>query len=153
MSISLESTYAVDYMRTDCIEYYNAPEALSTIPSHMLGNYDGILNERGIELFNKAEAGINDSCKTIVKYNFGTENSGPWFPDTESIYYLKTDFSMLNSHSNFRVIGITSELKPINTSPAIFITKTWCLTKSGTIYKLGELVGYESILKMFEPTK
>ncbi len=140
---------AAKYIKPDIEEYYLLPNMTYTIPRRG-GSYTGILNDEGLKLYTETLKRVKagDFKDTVSRYQFIRSNSGYWEPNMSSPFFSK-NFILLNTFKNIQVSGLTEEIymkekhKPsdkrhyMSTSPVIFYTSDWCLTKSGSLYKLG----------------
>lgn len=116
------------------------------------------LSQKGRKLY---EAALSEYKKGNIKdmfivYYLLPALSGPWSPDKTSRFHGKESFladplfGCLNSWRNVIIISVVADGRRIKTSPCIFIEKSWCLTKNGSIYKLGKLVDANEFDKVVE---
>lgn len=130
---------AAKYIKKNTREYYLLASHQYTITP--LNKLEDILNEEGENLYNQARKRYErgEYKDTITEYRAIYDNSGSWVSNPESPFYDKKEIGgSFNSFQNLKICGITESTGgPITTSPAIFITPEWCLTSSGSLYKLG----------------
>lgn len=134
------------YVKTDTEPYYGLCSEQVTIPKDKNNSYDSILNEEGIKELNRIEELVANNVfkNTFIKYKLVQGNSGTWFNDKTSLFYKSEYYSALNTFQNILVEGILQDMsdedissnKVLTTSPVIFYTDKWCVTRSGSLYKL-----------------
>lgn len=143
---------AHSYILPQVQEFYYIPSKCITIPRNNTGDYNEILNIRGVSLFKKILFDVkNDKFKdTFTHYQIQQSPSGMWIPNILSNHYNDEDMIMLNTLENIIIVGLTdklfndnkekkySERKSINTSIILFYTNEWCYTNNGSLYKLGK---------------
>jgi len=150
---------ATQYIKRDTEEYFHiANDQWSIIPRSNDTNLTDILTEAGLELYHQAEAQFrNNQYKDVfVKYFPEQANSGFWSADTESPYYTEGEsHTYLNSFNNTVVNGLSARKNVfITTSPVIFLTDNWCLTRSKSLYKLGDKISADDfypLLSKYNP--
>lgn len=140
---------AAKYVKSETLEYYHmASDQYTVQPYTDESSLTDILTQEGLKLLNDTQELYDRSGWKDVLGKYGTEiaNSGFWSPDKESRYY-ENDCTCLNSWHNLLVTGYSQSLRHfITTSPIIFITTQWCLTKNGSLYKLeGEKLPIQEI--------
>lgn len=140
------------YVDKDSKEFYSLAADQVTIPKRK-GSYDLVLSTEGILKFRELSCrAINGPfTDTIQQYYLATDNSGPWFADKSSPHYVHGSGGCLNSWNNVRITGwryLNGIKTPISTSCVLFYTDTWCYTKSGSFYKLGEQVKEDIVWKV-----
>lgn len=143
----MSAILAISLLRPDTEEYFRAAfEQISVYPVEGSGrSYEDILNEYGLTLFENAKKRYkqNDIKDEITSYTIKYERSGGWAAAVHSKYKWITYEDegeikgMVCSWNNRSIIGTMKNVQAqMVTSLCIFITKEWCLTKSGNIYKL-----------------
>jgi hypothetical protein len=127
-------TASRDYLLEDSNASYYFRNQQITIHSEN-DSYHGILNQLGQELL---ELVVMSPCERLISpYRFANIPSGSWFTKPDSPRFLPTDYSMLNSWENVAIEGLLNG-KYIKTSIVVLYTEAVCVTKSGTIYLLGD---------------
>ncbi|QKF93575.1 hypothetical protein QKU48_gp0117 [Fadolivirus algeromassiliense] len=149
------NSLAHKYVKSDTEAYYNISSDQVTIPK-FYGTYEEILNEDGLTLLQsvKEKVAKGEFKDTFVKYKLERENSGSWFANQSSQFYDPSAMKgCFNSFYNVVICGYTQELldtldgelftrgtKFMQTSSILFYTDEWAYTKSGSLYKLGEMI-------------
>ena len=148
--------YALDWVKEGTKQHYFLCNSQITLyPTDVWIND---LNEKGLELYSSALIRVQkeDFKAEYDVYYFDTRNSGSWFADEESVWRNETPPHVekgckgtFNSWNNLTVSGVLKDEKgsSLFTSPCVFIglekdekgkcVGGWCLTKSGSLYKLG----------------
>lgn len=151
--------YAHKLLRKDCKEYYHVSMSQHTVrplypPEAPI---ESILSEEGLKKYKFISSRIKQSielspsslCNEIfkdefVEYSFNATASGSWFANKDSQYYDSNYLQgILNCWNDICISGWTNKHpKGLSTSPVIFINEKdgWCITKSGSLYKLGTRV-------------
>lgn len=135
-------------LKPDSEEYFRvAAQQISVYPLEGSGRtYADILSAEGMELFQQAQQRYdrNDIKDTATRYSIRHERSGSWFkPENSQFKWVNYQDEgeingILNTWSNLTILGEMENMKcGMTTSCCVFITDEWCLTKSGSIYKLG----------------
>lgn len=133
------------YIKKNTEEYYWIASDQWTIrPENKDTDLLDILTTAGLELHSQTQEKYDagDWKDTLSTYALDRSKSGFWSPDKESPYYVPdTDgshWTTLNSWNNIVVLGFSeSRQKWLTTSAVILITNEWCLTRSGSLYKIG----------------
>lgn len=137
-------------MKENTNEYYRTSSFQnSVIPlTPTVTTLQEILNDEGTKIFELAESLYQEGKYKDEFHTYAIQccPAGSWFKD-DSNPFSKNDTNeyegMLNAWNDQRVVGKTQKCLPnesVKTSRCIFVTKEWCLTISGNIYKLGNLV-------------
>lgn len=143
------------YVIKDTEHYAGISNDQYTVPRNDKGTYDGILNADGIKLYEETiEKVKNGQFKDILYcYFFDRANSGIHKPD---LRFDSNPVTALNSFNNKVALGLTKQMqldqinvpkdeqKYLSTSSIIIYGKhkdlygefEWCLTRSGSLYKL-----------------
>lgn len=129
------------YIKSHTPEEYSLSSQQYTVPQRD-GDYIYTLNSHGWAQYTEAKhiAETSPTLNTIDDYFLAVTESGQWCPRPSSNYYDPSDTWHMKTYNNIIVCGwitVGDTKKIIGTSPCVFYTDTWCLTKSGTIYKLG----------------
>jgi hypothetical protein len=135
-------------LKPDSEEYFRvASHQITVYPLEGSGRtYADILSAEGMKLFQQAQQRYdrNDIKDTAARYSIRRERSGSWFkPDKSHFKWVNYQDEgeingMFNTWSNLTILGEMENMKCVmTTSSCVFITDEWCLTKSGSIYKLG----------------
>ena len=115
-------------------------------------NIVDILTEEGIKLLNETNLNFSEGeyKDTFTKYAISRSISGFWSADQSSVYYDPDEpHTSLNSWTNISVQGWSQTRQcRLITSPVILITEEWCLTRSGSLYKLGQKVSLGQMYAM-----
>ena len=133
-------------LKPDSEEYFRvASQQISVYPGSGR-TYADILSDEGMILFQEAQQRYdrNDIKDTATRYSIQDERSGSWFKPKNS-HFKWVNYQdegeiqgMFNTWSNNIILGEMENMKCVmQTSCCVFITDEWCLTKSGSIYKLG----------------
>jgi hypothetical protein len=141
-------------LRKDCEEYYRVSLRQVTVRPLYPKNapIESILSKEGLEKYNfvtKRAENTDNFKDEISEYALSSENSGSWFANSSSTFYDPDDLKgILNCLNNIVVYGWSKKhQQSISTSPVVFITPKpvegsdkfrWCITKSGSLYKLGK---------------
>ena len=145
---------AAKYMKKDTEEYYYlASDQYTVRPCSEGTDLMDILSPDGIKLYQTTQQRYErgEWKDSFDQYGLEMANSGFWSADKESQYYLSDKpHTYLNSWNNVNVVGYSEKIGAwITTSPAIFVTENWCLTKSGSLYKLnGEKLSIGTIMEL-----
>nr|QBK90087.1 MAG: hypothetical protein LCPAC101_03720 [Pithovirus LCPAC101] len=155
MKDSNDESPVAKYIKTDTKEYYYLSSNQYTVILKNI-NLNDILTDEGQLLYNeyqnKFEQG--DYKDTFINYCLVKCLSGFWSPNKTDKYYNNTDCICLNTWNNINITGFSSKVeKYITTSPVIFLTNDWCLTKSGSLYKLIKEHNIEKIKTDIEKIK
>ena len=126
---------AAKYIKVDTDEYYHLASDQYTVLSDQ-----NILTEKGLKLFNETQEKYNrGEWKDILEpYGIMNSLSGFWSPDKSSKYYTDDEkYTCLNTRNNLKISGFSKKKNDcLTTSVVIFVTDNWCLTNSGSLYKL-----------------
>ena len=132
------------YVKKNCKEFHYLANGQYTISKEDIEEKLDILTEEGMGLYKDALRRFSngDVRGYFPSYDLLNMNSGFW-ENTKDDYYDPSEFdAILNSFNNISVCGaLEGEESKIVTSPVVFFTKDFCLTKSGSIYKLGNKNG------------
>ena len=139
---SNDTSPAAKYIKDDTIEYYYLGSDQYTVQVRDENiNIHDILTDEGKNLFDKTVLRFskNDYKDTFSTYITERSNSGFWSADTDSKYYKPEDpGTYLNSWNNISIRGLSDKNQVwLITSSVILLTNEWCLTRSGSLYKLG----------------
>lgn len=110
----------------------------------ILGSYENILNERGIEFYQSVLKKVdqNDYKDTLVDAKFQMSKSGPWLNNKNHLYYqthppVNQLTALMNTWNNWTLTGFSEKhQQQFITSHIRFATKTWVFTESGSLYKI-----------------
>jgi len=138
-------------LKPDSEEYFRvASQQISVYPLPGSGRtYADILSAQGLALFQEAQRRYqeNDVKDKAIRYSIQNEHSGSWFKPQDSPFsWINYEDEgeikgMFNTRLNMCITGEMEKAKRMmTTSICVFITDEWCLTKSGSVYKLGEKV-------------
>ena len=133
---------AAKYIKPDTKEYYYLSSNQYTVRTgDESTDLSDILTEEGKVLFDESQDKFKkgEYKDTFTEYCRDPGRSGFWSADESSKYFdaNKEVRGCLNSWNNVRVTGISNKCNEcMTTSPVIFITENWCLTRSGSLYKL-----------------
>lgn len=130
-------------LKPETEEFYRLGSRQVTILPCTESSYSDILSEEGLTKFRDAETKfINGNFKdTIFDYTIEHVSAGFWFKDPNSVFNSNDDNEMngcLNVPNNITILGKMSKAENVlmRTNVCVFITDQWCLTNSGSIYKL-----------------
>ena len=134
------------FLKPDSEEFYWCSNYQFSIHPKNNNKLSDVLNEDGKVLYNNIRKLVLSSIpqKTIDVYTLEYVNSGSWFADQTSKYYLNANDKIKGAFNSFDNISIKGRIIGtktwINTSPCIFVNieEGWCFTKNGSIYKLLE---------------
>jgi hypothetical protein len=126
------------YIKKNTKEYYYLSSHQYTVPPRE--NIEEILTDEGKVLYNQTQKQYERGEYKDVFHTYGIEyrTSGCWYCEEDSPFYSVDDCrGCLNARNNIVVTGRGGRIDDwITTSIIIFITPEWCLTKSGSLYKL-----------------
>jgi hypothetical protein len=132
-------------LKPETEEFYRLASRQITVTPCGDNNYSDILSEEGLIKFRDAETQFlkGDFKDTISNYMVEHSSAGFWFKDPNSHFNTIDDSEMngcLNAPNNITIIGKMSKVENIlmRTNVCIFVTDQWCLTNSGSIYKLSK---------------
>jgi hypothetical protein len=138
---------AAKYMTPDTKEYYYLALNQYTISPFDIDENLDLLNTVGLELYYETLKRLSfEKFKGVfTKYFLERTNSGLWVNNVSSPFYNPEECNaILNSFNNFSINGFLESGERISTSSVIFLTSEWCLTRTGSIYKLnGQVEPYE----------
>ena len=149
----LNQNCAQDLLKPNTNEYYSSSVLQTTIlPVRPDTQYEDILNEKGLEIYKQAQEDVKND-KFISEFpEFACQytNSGGWFADENSKFYDCEEFKgMLNTQNNITIVGKSTGHGGacMTTSVCIFcnVKEGWCLTQSGSLYKLGNKISLFSM--------
>jgi hypothetical protein len=134
---------AFTWIKPTTKQYYELPIGAITVQPI---NHES-LSDRGLDLYQQCLDRVkqNNFKDEIAEYYVEAQPSGSWFADEESPHYDPNGIrGMMNTFQNYNVIGMTTSGGPIQTSTCVFIKTDpddgvgtgWCLTRSGSLYKL-----------------
>lgn len=131
---------AEKYMKKDTKEYYYLALEQITITRENIEDHLDLLNSAGLELY-YSTLKRTDFRNTFQSYDLHPCNSGFWSSNASSAFFSSDEcVATLNSYNNWQILGTLTNGQNIVTSPIIFHTDTFCLTKSGSLYQLSSQV-------------
>ena len=111
-------------------------------------NYEDIFSAAGWLIYNAAQQryAAGDVKDYAPEYRIQWEVAGSWMKDPASPYEYNDEGEekiegILNAWHNATIVGKMELAGAVMaTSTCVFITHNWCLTRSGSIYRLGQKV-------------
>lgn len=133
---------AGNYIHRDTAEFYAMSHSQYTIPQRN-DSYEGVLNEKGLEYYEKVKKIVDEGnfTGTFTNARRTYVQSGFWGADSSSPFYdPEGPAACLNSFDNMCIEGNLNG-KTKQTSIVIFHgkfdkTTGWVFTKSGSLYKV-----------------
>lgn len=153
-------TPAQKYLKVNTREYYQSSLFQTSVyPLNLEETYEHILNDRGLQVYKQAQQNVNDKKfdSEFIDFAIQFSNSGGWFADEKSDFYDPDEQQgYINSFKDVTILGLReSDRQYITTSPCIFynLKEKWCLTQSGSLYKLNNEMSHLDMLTQIHKNK
>ena len=146
---------AKNYTKTFLHESLQLTDEQDTIPRRVAEDYSSLLNAKGLQLWREVNQKVLEGNykATFGKYTLLPSQSGAYFPpgwtfrNDPSVEIPEEKVASLHTWNDLKIVTFDSNTKKfMESSPIIFYTNTWAYTRSGSLYRLGELGDLQSLI-------